>query len=1820
MTDTDSLDNLDGIAVVGLTGRFPGAETVNDFWHNLRDGVESVSFFSDEELRAAGVDEARLASSDYVKAKAVLDNVDLFDAKFFGYTPREAEIIDPQQRLFLECAWEALETAGYDSDTYQGKIGVFAGTNASSYLLHNLLGNRDVMALMGGYQILIANDKDHLSTRVSYKLNLKGPSVNIQTACSTSLVAVHLACQSLLNYQSDMVLAGGVTVALPQKTGYVFQQGGIASPDGHCRVFDADARGTVGGSGIGIVVLKRLEDAIADGDTIHAVIKGSAINNDGSGKAGYTAPSVQGQAAVIAEAQAIAGIEPDSISYVEAHGTGTPIGDPIELKALTQIFRAQTTEKSFCAIGSVKSNIGHLDSAAGIAGLIKTILALKHQEIPPSLHFNEPNPQFDYENIPFYVNSKLTPWHANGTPRRAGVSSFGIGGTNAHVVIEEAPVTPELNRSQRVGHVLLISAMSDQALEHTTRNLENYLRSHPETNLEDIAYTLTVGRRAFDHRRAIICRDHAEALAALSNTGTTLCPTGVAGEAQRPLAFLFAGQGAQRVGMGRELYESEEVFHAEFDRCADFLWREFDFDLRSLIFAPKAQDERAAEVLRQTEITQPALFAFEYALAKQWMAWGVQPSAMIGHSIGEYVAACLAGVFSLEDALRVVTARGRLMQRLPTGAMLAVMEEDEPVALMLEPYPELSIAAVNADTQCVVSGITEAVDRFERELNRRGVVCKRLETSHAFHSAMMDPILDNFRLEVERVKLHTPRIPWISNVTGKWITPEEATDPGYWVRHIRETVRFAEGVHTLLKEKGRVLLEIGPGRALSTLAQLSPEKGRDQLILSSFPQIEAGSEELQLLSAAGRLWVAGVKIEWSRLFAGEQRRRVPLPTYPFERQRFWVESQRSTEPVSNLKTSLTKKTDIADWFYVPTWKQSLAPLSLETGQMVQGQKRWLIFLDDLGIGAQLVERLEREGQYVITVRRAETFERLGEREYKLDPVLGKHYHKMLQELMTEGRAPQKVVHLWSLSAADATQNVSQRFDDAQRAGYYSLLSLTQGLGVQLTLDPLEINVVTNNMQQVAGSDLIYPERATMLAPCKIAPQEYPNMRCRSIDVTLPRSASQEEVLLEQLLAEITTDPSDPVIAYRGADRWVQSFEPVRLDEKKRSRNPLRDQGVYLITGGLGGVGLILAEYLARTVRGKLVLMRRTPFPAREEWAEWLDSHEEDSQLSQKIRQVQQLEELGAEVLILTGDAADETHMRNVLADVHERFGEINGVIHAAGLVGQAWNPTIDHTARIESEKHFRPKIEAAIVLDKLFEDRPLDFFMLVSSLSAVLGGYGLVAYSAANLFLDAFAHSHRTNGKAQWLSVDWDGWRVYETAEPKRGYGSNLAELEILPAEGAEAMQRILSQTRTAQVVVSTGDLSQRINRWIDREPLAEVDATEQSGSSTLHQRPDLESAYVAPRNEMEETIAEIWQTLLGVDKPGINDDFYELGGHSLVGIHLLFRLRETFEAPGLQLNKLIERPTIAGLAESIDETRRSEIDLPDIIVPLQPEGTKPPFFCVHPIGGDVSSLIELSRYMAPDQPFYGIQAPGIGDIINYGEYNSLEEMATEYIEAIKFVDPEGPYFLGGFSYGGLVAYEMAVQLRQQGAEVALLGMMDTPAPDNAARVSQLDDATILFGLARERARQHGTELRLTLGELKRLKTEEEQITLLAELLRGANLLPPGLQDKWIFNFIKGFRIRVDIAVNYVPKRYDRCITVFLATERDSEMETSYDRVMFDLHDPTLGWDKLTDVPIQVLPVSGFHEMIVREPHVRVLAKQMRVAIENALKVVSVSC
>ena len=880
------------IAIVGLACRFPGARNADQFWQNLENGVEAVAFFSDEELKSSGVAAHLLDDPRYVKAKAVLDEIEFFDAAFFGFSPREAQILDPQHRVFLECAWEALENSGYCAQSYDGRIGVYAGAGMNTYLF-NLYSNRGLIESLDPFQLLISSDKDYLTTRVSYKLGLSGPSIAVQTACSTSLVAVHLACQSLLSGECDMALAGGVSVSVPQKSGYIYQEGSFLSPDGHCRAFDAEARGTIPGDGVGIVVLKRLEDALADRDTIHAVVKGSAVNNDAAMKAGYTAPSVSAQARVIAEAQAMARAGADTISYVETHGTGTALGDPVEIAALTKAFRAGTKRKGYCAIGSVKTNIGHLDTAAGVAGLIKVVKALAAKKLPPSLNFKRPNPQLDLESSPFYVNIKLTEWEGCSLPRRAGVSSFGVGGTNVHLVLEEAPTPTGAKAAARPWQLLTLSAKTQTALDRATTNLGVYLRQHPELDLADVAYTLQVGRSAFDFRRVLVCTntdDAADALCAVDARRVFESRK----EVERPVAFMFSGQGAQYVGMGRELYLAEPAFRKYVDHCSEILKPHLGFDLREVLYPEDEQLEKAARKLDETSITQPALFVTEYALARLWIDWGVRPRAMIGHSIGEYVAACLAGVLTLEDALTLVATRGRLMGDLPGGAMLSVSLPASQVETRLS--ETLSLAAVNSPSLTVVSGPADEIDELEVRLVSESVRCRRLRTSHAFHSVMMEPALEPFKEHLKRIRLSPPEIPYVSNLTGRWITPAEATDRGYWANHLRRTVRFSEGLQELLRGFEGALVEVGPGETLTTLARQHLTREAATPVFASLRRPETSSSDVAfLLNTAGRLWLAGVSLDWQGFHAGWQRRRLPLPTYVFERARYWIEAQQERQ-------------------------------------------------------------------------------------------------------------------------------------------------------------------------------------------------------------------------------------------------------------------------------------------------------------------------------------------------------------------------------------------------------------------------------------------------------------------------------------------------------------------------------------------------------------------------------------------------------------------------------------------------------------------------------------------------------------------------------------------------------------------------------------------------------------------------------------------------------------------------------------------------------------------------------------------------------------
>ena len=893
----------DGIAIVGMSGRFPGAPDIDAYWRNIEEGRDSISRFPIDELETQSVKRPGFDRTGYVGARGVLEDVELFDARFFGYLPRDAELMDPQQRIFLEICWEAIERAGYDAQRYPGAIGVFAGSFMNSYLLANLCSDPRFLAkLVENFQSEalkeeLGNDKDYLATHVAFKLGLRGPAMALQTACSTSLVAVATACQSLEAGQCDMALAGGVTIVLPQKRGYRFTPGSILSPDGTCRRFDAAGAGTVFSNGAGVVLLKRLPDALADGDTIHAVIRGHATNNDGNRKVNFTAPSIAGQSEVISRALAKAEVDPRTIGYVEAHGTATPVGDPIEVAALTAAYRAHTQDSGYCTIGSVKANIGHLDVAAGVAGLIKATLAVEKAVLPPSINYSRPNPAIDFAASPFRIDTARAPWPASGWPRRAAVSAFGVGGTNAHVVLEQAPPPVVQHADDDVSgarqRLIVLSARSATALERCAQRLADHVAAHPDVALVDMAFTLQVGRREFDHRRIVVAADHAT-LADRLRRPALPGDSGMMTALRPQIVFMFPGQGAQYPGMGRELYRDQPVFREVVDRCADALANDGDsgIDLRAfMLFEPGGADaalnERMAREMAQTQVAQPAIFTFEMALAKLLVSWGLKPAALLGHSVGEFAAATLAGVFELEDAVRLVAARGRLMQAQEPGKMIAARL---PAAALQPRLPaSLAIAAVNAPGMTVVSGPSLQIDAFGALLKDEGVHVSELRTSHAFHSAMMAPAVAPLQARVSATARRESSIPIVSTALGTHANPQTFVDPGYWGSQILKPVLFANALAAAAGAGRRIFLEVGPRRTLTTFAgETLAAKDFLAVVPAQGQTMPQQSESEHLLAAVGKLWVAGARPDWTAMHASKPQR-VPLPTYPFERKRFWVE-------------------------------------------------------------------------------------------------------------------------------------------------------------------------------------------------------------------------------------------------------------------------------------------------------------------------------------------------------------------------------------------------------------------------------------------------------------------------------------------------------------------------------------------------------------------------------------------------------------------------------------------------------------------------------------------------------------------------------------------------------------------------------------------------------------------------------------------------------------------------------------------------------------------------------------------------------------------
>jgi acyl transferase domain-containing protein/acyl carrier protein len=1502
------------IAIIGMAGRFPGAKDIDQFRDNLKNGIHSITFFSREELEALGVEPSLLADPHYVKTGGgLLADKEYFDAAFFGYTPREAEVMDPQIRLFHECAWTALENAGYNPEACGGSIGLYAGASAN-FNWEALTAASEKEKILGTFLANLLVDKDHLSMQISYKLNLKGPSIAVSSSCSTSLTAIHMACQGLLSGECDMALTGGVKVSTFSRKGYLYEEGGVLSPDGHCRAFDAKAGGTATGEGVGIVVLKSMEDAVEDGDYIHAVIKGSAVNNDGNRKMGFTAPSIEGQAEVIGEALHIAGVAPESISYIEAHGTGTKLGDPIEIDALKLAFAAD--KKQFCAIGSVKTNVGHLDSAAGITGFIKAVLVLKHRQIPPSLHFETPNPGIDFENSPFYVNTELREWKRGKYPLRAGVSSFGIGGTNAHVVLEEWPDGHSSNAERRAQSaereykLILLSARTPAALEKMTENLVNHFIGPigpikpGNPILANAAYTLQVGRKHFSHRRMVTGSTVEEVAEILSCNDSDRVRTHTLftdPREQLPLVFMFPGQGAQYVNMGLELYQKEAIFRQEMDRCFDILKPIMGCNIKETLYS-SATD---SEMINRTEITQPVIFTFEYALAKLLNSWGLIPYAMIGHSIGEYTAACLAGVFSLEDALALVTLRGRLMQQMPAGAMLGLPLPEEEVQPLLK--ENLSLAAVNAPSRCVVSGPDEAIDAFAREMAAKGYKTTRLHTSHAFHSHMMEPILKTFAEKVEEVQLHEPGIPYISNVTGKWAADRETVNPGYWAQHLRQTVRFSDGIKILLEGEDCVFVEVGPGKTLSTFVkQHAPPSGSRKkphaaVNLVRHPK-ENVSDDYYLINKIGRLWLQGITPDWSGFYGEEKRYRVPLPTYPFKGDAYPVEG----DPLKISRPS--RKPGMADWFYVPMWEQS--PVCRGKTTEKQGPFKWLVFADSSRLTLRLIEQLETHGHDVVTVTAGSRFNRQSEKKYTIDPRQEKDYNLLFGALSQPGKIPQRLLHLWNVTGYHDPGPGVDTVDRMQDLGFYSLLNIVSAAGSRGITSEFRLFVVTVGLQSVTGEERIQPEKATILGALITIPREYPNILCRSIDI-LPPTGPGEDKPIDQLLLEFSLENSTnaDIAAWRGNHRWVRRLKPYPMEWSGNRDHHLRESGVYLVTGGLGGMGLTFARHLAAS-GARLILLGRSRFPLEEQWDQWLTSHEDNDPVSAKIRELQSFREKGAEIMVAQADVADLEEMRQVIHRAMKRFGTINGVIHTAGVAD--YEGVIQERNRKVTDPVLAPKVKGTLVLDHLLKDVELDFFLLCSSLSSILGPFGQVGYNAANAFQDAFAHSKTGCPGGPVVSINWGTWQqVGMAVEAVKRRGQNpgtVLEGEMLPSEGIHAFHCILEHP-LPQVGVSSQDPL----IWAESQKVLPV-------LPSLGTRPELNVDYAPPGDDVQQALADIWQQFFGLQQVGIHAAFFELGGDSLKAASVIAAIHKEMNVR-VTLAQVFNSPTISQLAEYIKIT-----------------------------------------------------------------------------------------------------------------------------------------------------------------------------------------------------------------------------------------------------------------------------------------------------------
>ena len=1590
------------IAIIGMACRFPKANNLNDYWRNLCEGLNCLDRFDVKSSLTNTAD-------NHVPVRGVLSHIEEFDASFFGFNTNEASLADPQQRLLLECAWEALEHAAIAPSKIQDKtVSLFAGMSDSTYLQENILKNSSVLNDNDLLHQRIACSTSMLSTQLSYRLNLKGRSVNINTSCSTGLIAVDHACQDLLLGHSDIAIAGAASIVVPQDKGYLYQPGGIVSKDGYCRPFSHRANGTVFSSGVGVIVLKPLKDAIEDNNIIYAVIKGRGVNNDGADKLGFAAPSTRGQMSCISAALEESKINAGDITYLEAHGTATSLGDIVELDALKAVYREQTKEKQYCALGSVKANIGHTDTAAGIAGIIKTALCLYHQKIPPLLHFEKPNPNLAFEDSPFYANKKLIAWDIGRKKRYAGISSFGVGGTNAHMILSEYdnPYTSTAEEKPK-DTLLVVSAKTKTALEESTHQLISYLSAPREGNatLSNIAYTLQTGREDFQWRSFAVGKNKQRIISDF----TTRQPKILDSNLHPSVVFMFPGQGTQYENMAMELLDELPEFAEYVYRGVRIANSYLKRDLLQIIREPDSEE------LHLTQYAQPALFIVEYALAKVLMDYGIKPHECIGHSLGEYVAACIAGIFSYEDGVALVCERGLLMACAPAGEMLAIAcTRDE--FMQFSCIAPVELALHNAPSHCVASGDNESINALENHLKKIKTPYQKLQVSHAFHSHLMEQIKQPFIQLFSKISLSPPVIPIVSNVTGTWLSAEQAIDPNYWYMHLRQTVQLCQGFETLLQDKHPYFIEIGLGHSLGSFVKElrgTLNSPRSTHLLPG--RHKKTSDKHQFLTAIGESWLQGLNILWEKLNTNKKVALASLPTYPFQRQWHWVEPD-----LYHLQTPTHK-------LYNQTWaRKSLISLPLE--RKLVDSHSWIIFKDEGKVGDAVISLLNSYGAHVVIIEPNDSYQEINVNHYQINAACKDHYEKFIQNIKTSLKSP-FFLHLCSLKELKTKHLGESEITKLLNLSLFSIMywtqSFTQIMGNNI---PLKGLVLTKGTHKVTGAEFIVPVNATVHGACNVINKEHSSMSIRSIDIDIAMfSAKQQNAISVINFLGQDWSKTKFASAMRGSYLWELDFQPI-TDYQQQA--VFKKNGIYLITGGLGAIALALCEKIAEIASNlTLILISRSPVIPSEQWE--IISNDPHHLYYSKIVTLRKLKRANVTIYWDQADITDEKAVGHLISDYKHKFGHIDGLIHCAGVPGSG---LIQLKTQNKVLDVLGPKLVGTYNLAKAFQDTSLDFVIYMSSLAALLGESGQFEYAAANACLDTFPLSELFITPCA-ISINWNTWKdigMSVSSEKTNTVSFTNRGNDITSSEGQDLFLKIINSGYT-NVAVS--------NYALHQHDLITQNNLQNSNRHTISTPRDaltIQTTYSPPKTVIEKRLTKLWQDSLGIDCVGISDNFFNLGGHSLKGLQLIDKVNKEFKC-SLSIQHLYQQPTIQNFSLLIENP---DLEI-NTILPLKQSNKQPPFvFLVHPASGMINCFSSFVSSWGHPLSIYGLQDPSVAT--GKFTHTSIQSLAKDYLKAIKKIQPKGPYYLIGYSFGGTICYEIANLLKQEKEPINLLALIES--------------------------------------------------------------------------------------------------------------------------------------------------------------------------------